>query len=71
MNHIYENGAIKPQYELVRGWSRKGTTHNECPQVNPIITEQEPDITGNPKTTCSAADGHRSRSMGVDLEDRI
>jgi hypothetical protein len=62
----HENGTIRPQYELVRGWSQKDTTHNECLQVHPTITEQEPDVTGNPNTTCSVADGHRGASVGVD-----
>ena len=46
-------------------------THNESLQVNPIITQQEPYITGNSKTTCDATGSHGGVSMGVDLEDRI
>jgi hypothetical protein len=46
-------------------------THNERPQVHPAITKQEPDITGNPKTTCSAADGNCGTSVGIDFEDGI
>jgi hypothetical protein len=48
---------------------RKGTTHNECPQVHPAIAEQKPDITCDSNSTCSAADGHRGTSIVVDLED--
>ena len=69
MSHIrHGNGTIRPQYELVRGWGRKGTTHNECLQVHPDIAEQKPDITCDSKSTCSA-DGHRATSIGVDFED--
>ena len=46
-------------------------THNERPQVHPTITEKEPDITGNPKPTCSAADGNCGTSVGVNSEDGI
>jgi len=44
-------------------------THNERPQVHPAITEQEPDVTGNPETTGGAANGDCGTSIGVDLED--
>jgi len=47
------------------------STHDESLQVNPIITEEEPYITRNPKATCSAAGSNGVVSMGVDLEDRI
>jgi len=43
-------------------------THNKCPQVHPAITKQEPDIRGNPKPTCGAADGNRGTSVGIDFE---
>jgi hypothetical protein len=46
-------------------------THNECPQVYPIITEQKPYIAGYSKATCSAANSNRGVSVGVDLEDGI
>jgi len=62
---------MRPQYELVRGWGRKGTTYNECSQVHPAIAEQKPDVTCDSKATCSATDGHRGTRVGVDLEDGI
>jgi len=46
-------------------------THNECSQVYPAITKQEPDIRGNPKPTCGAADGNRGTSVGINFEDGI
>jgi len=45
--------------------------YNERPQVHPTITEEEPDVTGNPKPTCSATDGNRGTSVGIDFEDGI
>jgi hypothetical protein len=71
MNHIrHGNGTMRPQYELMRGWGRKGTTYNECLQIHPDITKQKPDITCDSKYTCSAADGHRgTTSIGVDPKD--
>ena len=54
----------------MRRLGQKGT-HNESLQVNPIITEEEPYITGDSKTTCCAAGSNGGVSMGVDLEDRI
>jgi hypothetical protein len=58
------------RYQYVRMLGQKGT-HNESLQVNPIITQEEPYITGNPETTCSAAGSNGGVSMGVDLEDGI
>lgn len=56
------------QYQHIKCCDRNGT-HNERPQVHPTITEQEPDVTGDPKSTCGAADGNRGISIGVDVED--
>ena len=44
-------------------------TYNERPQVHPAISEKEPDIAGNAKSTCGAANGDRGTSVGVDFED--
>ena len=52
------------------GWGQE-CTHNEGLQIYPIITEQEPYITGNPKATCSAASGNCGMRVGADLEDGI
>jgi hypothetical protein len=46
-------------------------THDESLQVNPIIAEEEPYITGNPETTCGAADSNGGVSMEIDLENGI
>jgi len=58
------------RYQNVRRLGQKGT-HHESLQVNPIITEEEPYITSNPKTTCDTAGSNGDVSMGVDIEDRI
>jgi hypothetical protein len=59
--------------QSIRVWGNRGWiwTYNERPQVHPAITKQEPDITGNPKTTCCAADSNRGTSGGIDFEDGI
>jgi len=54
----------------VGSYCEKGT-HNECLQVHPIITDQEPYVTGKAETACGAAGSHRDVSMGVDLEDGV
>ena len=58
------------RYQYVRRLGQKGT-HHESLQVNPVITEEKPYITSNPKTTCGAAGSNGGVSMGIDLEDRI
>ena len=52
-------------------WGDRGRecTHNESLQVHPIITEQEPYVTGNPEATCGAASGNGTVCIGVNLED--
>ena len=52
------------------GWGQE-CTHNESLQIHPIITDQKPYITGNPKATRSAASGDCGMRVGVDLENRI
>ena len=71
MSHIrHGNGTMSHNISLGTRLSFEGT-HNECPQVHPIITEQKPHIAGYSKATCSAANSNCSVSVGVDLEDRI
>jgi hypothetical protein len=60
----------EPLYQRVRRSGREGT-HHESLQVHPIITDQEPYITGNPKATCGTASGNSAVRVGVDLEDGI
>ena len=71
MSHIgHENDTISKNISLGTRLSLEGT-HNEGPQVHPIIMEQKQYITGYPKATCSTADSNCSVSVGVDLEDGI
>ena len=69
----HENGTITSNLM----WSTCGWlvvwegTHDECLQVHPIITDQEPYITGKAETACGAAGSHRGVSMGVYLEDGV
>ena len=58
------------QYQYMRTLGQK-STHDESLQINPIITQEEPYITSNSKTTCGAAGSNGAVSMGVDPEDGI
>ena len=74
--NAYESYTSRERYyseqrrQYMRRLGQKGT-HNESLQVNPIITEEEPYITSNPKTTYDTAGSNGGVCMGIDLEDRI
>jgi len=59
------------QQPVGRRLGGKTGTHNEGLQVHPIIADQEPHVTDDPKTTCSAASGNNFVSVGVDFEDGV
>ena len=56
---------------VCQGVQGRECTHNKSLQVYPIITEQEPKVTGNSKATRGAASGNSGVRIGVDLEDGI
>ena len=71
MNHIRHESDTMNDFVSGREGRDRECTHNESLQVHPIITDQEPHVTGNPKATCSAAHRNRTVCIGVDLEDGI
>jgi hypothetical protein len=67
----HENGTTVRNDISVWTVSARRGTHNECLQVHPIVTEQEPYVTNNSKTACGTAGSNRGVSMRGDLEDGV
>ena len=54
--------CYEQQCQYVKRLRRAGA-HNESVQLHPLIADQKPYITGDPKPTCSAAEGNSGVSV--------